>query len=82
METNERFDNLERRVAAVESAFPNGDPASHCRYHEELIEQGKDRRELIRAVRDKTIAGLVWAVMLGIGIACWKYFLSLLPIGK
>lgn len=79
--TDERLEVLERRMDAVEKAFPNEDAVSHRRYHEELIEQGKDRRELIRAVRDKTVAGLVWALMLGIGIACWKYFVGLV-VGK
>lgn len=76
--TDERLDSLERRMDVVEHGFANDDPGSHRRYHEELIEQGKDRRALIRAVREKTVAGLVWAAMLAIGLACWKYFLTLL----
>lgn len=80
--TDERLDSLERRMDIVEKAFPNNDPESHRRYHEELIEQGKDRRALLRAVREKTIAGLVWAAMIAIGLACWKYFLELVTAGK
>lgn len=79
--TNERFESLERRMGAVEKAFPNDDPLSHRRYHEELMEQNRDRKTLIRAVRDKTIAGLVWAIMIAIGLACWKYFLTLIGRG-
>lgn len=75
---SERLDSLERRMGMVEKAFPNEDPVSHRRYHEELIEQNRDRKRLIAAVKEKTIAGLVWAGMIGLGLACWKYFLSLI----
>lgn len=78
IQTDERLDSLERRMDAVEGAFPNRDPESHRRYHEELIEANRDRKALIRAVREKTIAGLVWGGMVAVGWACWKYFLSLI----
>lgn len=79
--TDERLDSLERRMDVVEKAFPNDDPASHRRYHEELIEQNRDRKRLIAAVKEKTIAGLVWAGMIALGLACWKYFLTLVGRG-
>lgn len=76
-----RFEDLERRMDAVEKAFPNDDPQSHRQYHEALIDQNRDRKKLIAAVKEKTVAGLVWAIMLGIGIACWKYFMGLIAAG-
>ena len=81
--TDERLDSLERRADDMEArftaAFPNGDHIGHRAAHELMIEAARDRKRLITAVKEKTIAGLVWAAMLAIGLACWKYFLSLLP---
>lgn len=61
-------------------AFPAGDLEGHRHYHEMMMEAGRDRKKLITAVKEKTVAGLVWALMLGVGIACWKYFMSLLAL--
>lgn len=75
--TDERFENLERRMDEVEhnfaAAFPNGDHVGHCRYHSIMIEQIEERRRLRIAVQEKTISGLVWAAIVGIGLAAWAY---------
>lgn len=65
--------SVERRVTELErkfkEAFPNGDYAGHCRYHEIQIEMLLENKRLRRAVVEKTIAGLVWAGMLAMGLA-------------
>lgn len=82
--TDERLDSLERRADQMEKqfveAFPHGDHIGHRAAHDLMIEAARDRKRLITAVKEKTIAGLVWGAMLAVGLACWKYFLSL--IGK
>lgn len=75
---NRRVDDLERRF--VES-FPGGDHVGHCRYHALMIEDLAERKKLRQAVMEKTVAGLVWAIMLGLGLACWKYILTLFGRG-
>lgn len=76
---NRRVDDLERRFA---EAFPGGDHIGHCRYHTLMIEDLAERKKLRQAVMEKTVAGLVWALMLGVGIACWKYLMSLIGRGQ
>lgn len=80
--TDERLDSLERWREEMDrkwlEAFPGGDQAGHRRFHELMIEQAADRRKLIAAIKEKTISGLVWATMISVGIACWKYFLTLI----
>ena len=65
-----RQDDLERRFA---EAFPGGDHVGHCRYHTLMIEDLEETRRLRRAVQEKTISGLLWAAMVGVGLAIWAY---------
>lgn len=76
---NRRIDDLDRRFS---EAFPAGDHIGHYRYHALMIEQIEERRRLRRAVLEKSIAGLAWAVMLFIGLAVWNYVLSLIRRGS
>lgn len=75
--TDERLDSLERFRMEMEekwkAAFPNGDHIGHCGYHELMIEEIRDRKKLIAAVKEKTVAGLVWAAIVGVAIAAWHY---------
>lgn len=75
--TDERIESLERRMDVVEKtlteAFPQGDHVGHRRYHELMIEQIEERRRLRRAVLEKSIAGLVWAAIVALGVAVWAY---------
>jgi len=77
----DRIEALERRAVDLErrftEAFPAGDHLSHRQYHEMMMEESRDRKKLIAAVKEKTIAGLVWGMMLATGAACWTYFLKL-----
>lgn len=67
---NARFDELAKLLT---SAFPGGDPEEHRRYHDDVMEYIRDRRELWRAVREKTITALIWAGLVGLGAAVWQY---------
>lgn len=81
----QRVDELERQVKDTRQrlldAFPGGDTEGHRHYHEMMMEADRDRKKLIAAVKEKTVAGLVWALMIGLGLACWKYLLSLIGRG-
>lgn len=75
--TGERLDSLERWRDDVEQrfaeAFPGGDHMGHCRYHTLMIERTEEIRRLRNAVIEKTIAGLVWAGVLALGLAIWQW---------
>ena len=67
---NTRFDKLE---ALLKSGFPGGDPEEHRRYHDEVIDFMRERRELWRAIRDKTLTALLWSGLLTLGSAIYHY---------
>lgn len=73
----ERLEELERWRIDMEKrfadAFPGGDHVGHCRYHTLMIEHLEERRKLRIAVQEKTISGLLWAAIVGLGIAAWQY---------
>ncbi|MEQ1771785.1 MAG: hypothetical protein ABL879_18325 [Devosia sp.] len=71
-ETLTRVSALEDQVTAINTGFPAGDPESHRRYHETIIEDLAERRKLRQAIQEKTISGLVWAFLLGCGTAIWN----------
>ena len=68
---------IERRFAELKdllsSAFPNEDPIKHRQYHEEVIDYMRERRELWKSIRDKSLSGLVWALLAAVGTAVWQY---------
>lgn len=65
-----RFDEIKRLLA---SAFPGGDPDEHRRYHDDVMAFIQERRALWRAVREKTLTALIWAALVGGGMAVWQY---------
>ena len=69
VETNQRLGSLEKKLDSVVIAFPNGDFEGHRRYHETMIEILTERRRLRMAIQEKTISGLIWASLVGIGVA-------------
>ena len=75
---DERLDSLERWRDDLEKrfaeAFPGGDHVGHCRYHTLMIEDIDSRKRLRHAVMEKTISGLVWAIVVAAGIALWTWF--------
>jgi hypothetical protein len=80
--SDERLDQLERGQADLErrfaEAFPGGDHVGHCRYHQLMIEGIDAKKRLREAIIQKTIAGLVWGAMIGLGLAVWQYVKALL----
>jgi len=83
--TDERLDSLELWRDDIEkrwkAAFPGGDHDSHRRYHELMIEDIAEKRALRKAILEKTIAGAVWSLLFVIGLAMWKYLLSMIRGG-
>lgn len=81
----QRIDRLERWSIDMErrfvEAFPGGDYAAHCTYHELMIEDIRSRKRLRQAVMEKTITGLVWGLLVGVAIACFEYARSLIVKG-
>jgi hypothetical protein len=43
-----------------------------------MIEGIDAKKRLREAIMQKTIAGLVWGAMIGLGLAVWQYLKSLL----
>lgn len=77
-----RVSTLEYRVASIEKAFPGGDIDGHRRYHELMIERTSEVRRLRVAIQEKTISGLLWALIIGIGLAVWSYVKTALFSGR
>lgn len=67
---NSRFDALE---ALLKSGFPEGDPVQHRAYHDEVMEFMRERRELWKSIREKTLSGLLWSMLLAGGTAFWHF---------
>lgn len=82
MTDDERIQNLEGWRIEMEKrfadAFPGGDHVGHCRYHQLMIDDIDAKKRLRQAVMEKTIAGLVWAAIIGLGLAVWGYLKALL----
>lgn len=66
-----RMNKAEADIIQLKSAFPNGDIAGHCRYHEIQMERLEETRRLRVAIQEKTISGLIWATILAGGTALW-----------
>lgn len=52
------------------------DPADHRRQHDflaVLMERESRRAARDQAIIEKTLAGLVWAAVVGLGLAIWEY---------
>jgi hypothetical protein len=63
---------LTQRVEKMETAFPQKDYDGHRRAHEAFIERTAEIRRLRIVIAEKTIAGLVWAGMLALGMGFWE----------
>lgn len=78
----DRIEMLERRADEMErrftEAFPAGDHLGHRAYHDMMIEEARDRKKLIAAVKEKTIGGLVWAGVIAIGLSMFQYVKAML----
>lgn len=69
-----RHEDHASQVAALKAAFPGGDTGAHLRYHESLIERNAELRRLRVAIQEKTISGLIWAGLVGLGAILWNAF--------
>lgn len=65
----------------IMSAFPDGDAEGHRRFHEESIETMRDLRDLMRRVRNNTVTGVVWGLIVLTGAAVWSYLKNHLGAG-
>ena len=65
-----------------EKAFPAGDFEGHRRYHEVMIQILDEKRKLRMAIQEKTIGGLVWSALFGLGLLLWHELQRLLVLAK
>jgi len=72
--------SLERHVAEEHellknfiAAFPEGDARAHRDAHKVWMDREKKREALRDAIIQKSLAGLLWMAIAGIGIAVWHY---------
>lgn len=75
---DDRHDQHEAGFAMLLKAFPGGDTEGHRRAHEAMIERTAELRRLRIAIQQKTLEGLVWAIIVGAGIVFWNWFLHLI----
>ena len=68
---DERFDKLE---ALIKSGFPDGDPGSHRRIHEQHIKEAAEKAEVRLAIKKSVLSSGVWLALLIIVVAVASYF--------
>jgi hypothetical protein len=61
------------RVDDLHRGFPDGDPDSHCRYHETLIRKAEARADLYEELRAELVKKGLWALLVLMGIAVWQF---------
>ena len=72
--TEDRLTELEAMLKDhVGEAFPGGDAEGHRRAHEAMIELTNEKRRLRAAIMEKTLSGLVWSLVIALGVAAWEY---------
>ncbi|WP_291785291.1 hypothetical protein [Luteibacter sp.] len=52
-------------------AFPEEDPEGHCRYHQEVIDEIKERKKLWVEIRAHILKGSTWALLVGLVWGLW-----------
>lgn len=76
----DKVDDLSHRLDHMESkfndAFVGGDHHGHKQAHGIMVENLRSRERLISLIKEKTVVGLVWSLMIFIGLASWKYILT------
>lgn len=55
------------------SGFPDGDPVKHKAIHDEELELMRSRRKMYDSIKEKTITGLIWLALIGVGTALLEY---------
>lgn len=78
----DRLNNMEKKYAfqieELRKAFPAGDLDAHRRFHESMMVLTEEKRRLRVAIQEKTISGIIWAALVGTGIAIWNQVHTLL----
>jgi hypothetical protein len=69
------------RIEEILDAFPGKDPAGHRRYHDLIAENTMAKTRLYNAIKEKTISGLIWSVLVGGGMLLWRGFLHYIGRG-
>lgn len=72
-EANNRFEDLENRVAKIEEAFPSKDFAGHARYHQSIIDDFLESKRIRAAVIEQVIKGSVWGLLAAAAGAAWTF---------
>ncbi len=75
--TDKHNEERDTMIKNIISAFPSGDFDAHRKYHELQMELLAEKRKLRVAIQEKTISGLIWLTIIGIGTAVWHEFLTL-----
>lgn len=68
-----KFAELEEMIR---DGFPYGDPASHRKVHEVLIDKAEKRQAFWRNVWEKVATGGIYAALVAVGTAVWQYVKS------
>jgi len=58
--------------------FPDDDPLGHRKVHENYIKRAESRQKMYQDVATTTLKGVIWAVLLFVGVAVWNHFKSFL----
>lgn len=67
-------DRIDEKINQREQrAYVDGDAAKHKAEHQQLVDAERDRKAMWKSVREKTVAGGVWFILLGFGTAVWEW---------
>ena len=69
----EQSQKLVELEALIKSGFPNEDPPSHCRVHEQYIRDAQERDKMLKGTKHKVMELSVWAVIVLVATAVWDY---------
>lgn len=72
---------LDLLSANLKHIVPNGDFVGHGLYHAGLIEAQHRKKQIYDAIIQKTLEGLVWALIAGTAVAVWQTFLTIVRKG-
>ena len=75
-----QLENMDRRVTAntndisrLKEAFPACDVDGHRRYHQLIIDNTEAKRQLTKAIKEKTISGLLWSGVVWLATEGWSH---------
>lgn len=61
-------------MGMFEKAFPDGDLAGHMKFHQQLIDDARTRREIRNEILKKLVAGSAWSTLLFFGYKAIDWF--------